>query len=958
MRWARRVLAGVLSAALLPLCAAAQGKPAEAAAPSEGGMSAFGRDGYDAYIGRYADAPRPVTVVPVPAAACEGTPAPEVLPVFEGRTDVVVFDQAETTLTWKVTVGTAGLYRVAVDYYPAPGRTGNVEFDVQLNGERPFEQAQQIVLNRLWKDEAPMKQDNRGNDLRPTQVCEDAWLTADFADKEGILNQPYEFYLREGTNTLSLGLIREGVYLAGLRVYNPEPLPDYAAYRRALGGVKQPAAYQQKVQGEDAAYKSDPSLFPIADRSSPLTEPFDAAASRLNTIGGSNWQNAGQWISWEIEVPEDGDYILGMRYRQDLLKGFSSYRRVYIDDEVPFSELLEVEYAYDKDWIGEPFGGAENPYLFRLSKGRHTIRLEVVTGDTSQTIQAADNVVLAMNQVYRKIIMLTGVHPDVNRDYNLEDDIPELASDFAAIAKMVRDEVERVEKQSGRSNADIGLLKEIGVQLDSLAEDPESVVERLERYKNNVTALSAAILTMRQKPLEVDYLLAASPGTVMPRAKASFWESLAAGEKMFVASFFVDYNFIGDVAEGATVLDVWVMSGRDQAQVTKTLIDNQFTPKTGIAVNLNHVKGTLMEATMAGKGPDIALGVGRTQPVDLALRGTLLALEGFDGFEEAKKDFQETAFVPYTLQGHVYAMPETQIFDMLFYRTDIFEEIGVEPPETWDDLYRVIRLLERRNLDVGLPSLTTQTASSSTPFPKTFGSMLLQNGLSYFNDGQTGTRFDEVKAIEVFTQYIELYRDYSLPVYYDFATRFRSGEMPMGLAPYSMFNVLYIMAPEIRNLWEMRPVFGVRQEDGSVNNRVEGDGSGAIAFSHVKNPEDAFTFLRWWTGEEAQTLYAREMESILGPAARHTTANRRAFENLAWSASEQKHLVSQWDKVVEQPVIPGAYFMSRSLNNAVMEAVYDNGNPRAVLQKYNKDINQEIQRKRKEFKLDAEEGRS
>ena len=36
--------------------------------------------------------------------------------------------------------------------------------------------------------------------------------------------------------------------------------------------------------------------------------------------------------------------------------------------------------------------------------------------------------VLAMNQVYRKIIMLTGVHPDVNRDYNLEDDIPEPVS--------------------------------------------------------------------------------------------------------------------------------------------------------------------------------------------------------------------------------------------------------------------------------------------------------------------------------------------------------------------------------------------------------------------------------------------------------------------------------------------------------------------------------------------------
>ena len=53
--------------------------------------------------------------------------------------------------------------------------------------------------------------------------------------------------------------------------------------------------------------------------------------------------------------------------------------------------------------------------------------------------------------------------------------------------------------------------------------------------------------------------------------------------------------------------------------------------------------------------------------------------------------------------------------------------------------------------------------------------------------------------------------------------------------------------------------------------------------------------------------------------------------------------------MIEQPMIPGSYFMARNLNNAVVDAVYNNTNPLATLQKYNEYINEEIARKRKEF---------
>src|SRR5699024_12167794 len=71
---------------------------------------------------------------------------------------------------------------------------------------------------------------------------------------------------------------------------------------------------------------SDLTLYAVNDRSSPATEPYDVSKIRMNAIGGYNWRWPGQWITWQIDVPEDGLYQIGVKNKQNTLR--SEERRV------------------------------------------------------------------------------------------------------------------------------------------------------------------------------------------------------------------------------------------------------------------------------------------------------------------------------------------------------------------------------------------------------------------------------------------------------------------------------------------------------------------------------------------------------------------------------------------------------------------------------------------------------
>lgn len=85
--------------------------------------------------------------------------------------------------------------------------------------------------------------------------------------------------------------------------------------------------------------RSEPSLYAKYDRSSPTTVPNSVTTTVLNYTGGEAWNSAGQWIEWEVEVPEDGYYNLTIKGRQNYARGSVSSRSLYIDGEIPFEEF-------------------------------------------------------------------------------------------------------------------------------------------------------------------------------------------------------------------------------------------------------------------------------------------------------------------------------------------------------------------------------------------------------------------------------------------------------------------------------------------------------------------------------------------------------------------------------------------------------------------------------------------
>ena len=129
----------------------------------------------------------------------------------------------------------------------------------------------------------------------------------------------------------------------------------------------QPKDVVIRIEGEAAIAKSSPTLYPTSERSSSAVSPYSASKVRINTIGGFNWRMPGQWIEWEVDVPESGLYHIGFTAQQNFVKGIYSTRKLTIDGEVPFAEMAKAPFRYQSDYRIDVMGGKE-AYKFHLDK--------------------------------------------------------------------------------------------------------------------------------------------------------------------------------------------------------------------------------------------------------------------------------------------------------------------------------------------------------------------------------------------------------------------------------------------------------------------------------------------------------------------------------------------------------------------------------------------------------------
>jgi len=948
----KRLVAAVLVAALaFPLFSGFWGQPvyaseAQAGLPAEN-AGAFVRAAYVDYLAQHAGAARPDVVVDVDVFASRQSAEAEPSNDVAGWPALLTFEGG--FVEWAVTIPEAGFYNIYVEYYPLPGRGIDVERTLLINGQMPFAGADTVTFARAWTDAGPIRQDNRGNDIRPAQAEAPRWDGNYLMDSLGYVTEPYQFYFNQGVNTLRLDSLNESMAIRRLTVKNKERPPSYAQLLAASGYLGEaPKGYLQVMEGEWAQYRSAPTLYATYDRSSPGTRAYSVDTVRLNMIGGLQWRTPGQWIEWEIDVPEDGLYNLTFKARQNYNRGNVSVRRLTIDGLPPFLEAEEIDFAFTGDWQNTTLSDEKGePYLFPLTKGRHALRLEVTLGGMGEFLSETEQIVNRLTAVYRRLLVLIGTTPDPNRDYQVHIVFPDVMDYFREEAAVLRSLVERVTAYTGQRGAQIAVAQTLATKLERFANRPEIIPRSLDSLKTDIGAMAAFILRMSESPLDIDQIFISAPGVALPPEGTGFFARVLHELRSFWVSFFVDYSSIGSVFGNDTrTIDVWILSSRDHAQSLKAIIDETFTPEYQIGVNLRIIAGNvLLPAVVAGTGPDVALSVPSGDPVNFALRGSAVDVSQMPGFNELKQEFFESSFVPFMHAGGVFALPETQGFPVLFYRRDILNELGLSVPETWDDIIRALPVLQKNNMDFGLATDDLMSMYGM------FLNMLYQRGGEVYSEDFSRTLLDYSVSVDAFEFITSLYTQYRLPKIFVFTDRFRTGEMPMGISDYGMFNHLSVSAPEIRGLWNFTVMPGIVNEYGEIDRSSTGGGTASMIMPQAKDMDAAWTFLKWWVSAETQARFGRELESIIGAAARHNTANVRAFEQLAWSAAQRDVIMRQWEWVVGTPEVPGGYYTGRHMLNALRRVMNNNEEPRETLLDYTRTINDELTKKRIEFGL-------
>lgn len=930
---------------------------------------------YTGYLNEHADAHDMTCEAEIDLFDYASSGKVEVYTNYEG-TDKALFTDTDSSVSFHVQVPQTGYYNLYMEYLIPESRGVAAERGVRINGEFPFEDAQNITFTRIWTDGGEVKTDNQGNQIRPTQIEVYDWQSSCFEDDMGYITEPYRFYLEKGDNEITLEAENEPMIIRKFMVAPVSVIQSYEEYVAKYPDISDQAmttGYIQMIQGEDSTLRSESSLYAKYDRSSPTTYPNSVTNTVLNYVGGDTWRSSGQWIEWEFEVPEDGYYNIMIKGRQNYSRGSVSSRTVYIDGEIPFSEMKEISYAYSNDWECKDLADENGvPYNFYLTKGTHTIRLEATLGGVGPILEELEDSTYRVNQIYRKILVYTGANPDRYRDYYIEANYPEVMEAMELESKRLFKIVDDTVSYSGQKADNIAAAQTVAQQMERFCEKPNKITLEFTTFKDNITALGTASLNMSETKLDIDYLVVSGTGVTPKKDKANIFMKLWHETKSFFASFFVDYNSVGDVYDESgddEVVKVWILTGRDQGTILKSMVDDTFTPESGVKVNVEIVDPTaLLNAVLAGRGPNVVLSVGADQPVNYALRGAAEDITQFNDWEEVLSHYTPSSYEQYGLDGHIYAIPETQTFNVMFYRKDVLEEMGLEVPDTWQELIEMLPTIQGNNLSVGIPtaagssSTTTATTAvaSNVPDLSLYFTLLYQYGGDMYNEMGTKTTVDDEAGIRAFDDYVRYFNDYGLPTIYDFVSRFRSGEMPIGISAYSTYNTLMVSAPEIRGLWDFTLIPGTEytNPDGTTyidrSDFITGSATMMIATEDESLKQKSWEFMKWWAEPDTQVRFGREIEALLGSSARYATANKDAFEQLSWSSDDIKVLSEQWDQTVGIREVPGGYYTGRHITNAIRKVINDKDDTRETIIDYSIKINEEIEKKRNEFGLPME----
>lgn len=864
------------------------------------------------------------------------------------KSSSVLLTEIGQEATLKINVPQTAVYYLSFDYISCADSILSAEASLQVNGEYPYYELRSLCFETLWVDAAEASYDRYGNQIVgiPDKLYD--WQNKYLLPSSYRYSTPMGVELKAGENTLTIS-VSEGALLIGNVYLNPEPvIPEYTGSEIAEGDGF------IEIQAETPDFRNDSSIRATCEYNADLY-PYNVKSKELNTIDSASFKDAGQSLVYQFTAKKSGYYYIAMNYSQPNKTDFPVFMNVAVDGVIVNTAFKDYEFAYCKDYDLLTLTDSEGKNLsVYLEEGEHTISLTISIDPIRESLEKIDSIMNDVNNLSLEITKVVGTNKDKYRDFDLESYIPGIGDTLTGWASEL-DDIMAYAKTFNPGVKKIAAFSSLNIasnQLRSLAKDVDELLYRiaeLSTSRNSVNQYLANLtdsLNANNFALDAIYLYQDGAKSQLPE-KTGFWT----GIWYSISRFF--YSFTSQAYSTSNTdpehLQVWVNRSRQYLEIMQKMIDEQFTPATGIEVDLSLMpdQNKLVLANASGDAPDIATGINYAVPFDLAIRGAIKDLTEFDDFAEIAARYNEALFVPSTIEDGIYSLPETMNFWVLFYRSDILSKLGLEVPDTIEDVKAMLTDLQMRGLNFYHPTAgmaAMRNFHGTTP-------LLFQYGANLYDTYAGDTAINSEEAVRGFTELTELFTIYNLPVDIpNFYQHFRNGDLPIGIADFAAYNLILNAAPEIASAWEIAVVPGVEQEDGTVARYTSAGAESTVMFkSDDEREAQAWEFMKWWSSAEVQEEFGETLQISYGSEYLWNTANKEAFANLPWRSQDKAVILEQNEWIMEAPRILGTYMLERELSNAFVAAAIDGDDIRSTLDAAVKRINRETERKLEEF---------
>ena len=867
------------------------------------------------------------------------------LPVYQGEDIVFALDghvSPGEQYDFPIDVPQDGQYEMWFSYRNTTQAVLPTEMVLQIDGQIRFSEMNSIQLRSLWMDDGAFPEDRYGNQRACETYSANVIQETGVCDSSFRLLAPMLFELTAGEHRITL-LTQDGeADLLQFSLRSPQTLSPYSA-----GNADGDRLIV--LEGEKIYSRSRSDIRAGGEFNAALT-PSVSDRILMNHLEGGSFNQAGDVVTYQFSAEESGWYCFGANYRQNSREDFPVFIDLLIDGSMPSEACRAVVFDYTESFQLMTAKTQDEPLTLWLEKGEHTLSLRINADCLLPVYRLIQRMTSEINALYQEIIYLTGgTTMDKYRNYNIRANIPELQATLNQWADECDEMLKYVGGITDKTTA-FSYLQLCSAQLRSLAEKPEDVPRRVTELATGSSSvakyLSQLLQDISNHAIEIDRIFLYQNQAVLPKS-SGLSGSLTLQSERFFRSFSQQAYSSSRREEGH--LQVWMAESRALVELLQSLIDSDFTQKTGIVVDLSIManESKLVLSNAAGTAPDVALSMSSVMPSYLDIRGALYDLTQFEDFGSVASRFKSNLFLPYIHETGVYALPQQINVWLLFYRTDILDSLGLPVPDTVEDIKKMIPELQARSMNFYYP---TAGMGGVKYFAGTLP-MIYQTGGAIYGKLVGRTELEKEDALNGFKELTDLFTIYSLPIDSGagFYQRFRDGTLPIGISDLGTYILLKNAAPEIDGLWDIAVIPGIEGDNGEISRYINGNTRAMGILASTDMPKEAWEFLKWWSSDEIQRTYGNLLYTVYGEDIMWVSANYKALFQLPIKRSDMNVIREQVEWIKDPPWCLGTYMVERELSNAFLSVTVDSVDARRALDKAVKAINRETYRKLEEF---------